>query len=62
MYRHLQDDIRICAAGLCLCRLKDEPSLDDILADTATRQIMARDGVCEDHVRRLIAQVRVRLR
>jgi len=33
-----------------------EPALDDMLADPIVRAVMARDGICEHDLRRLVAR------
>ena len=48
------------AAPVCQCA-RLEPSLDEILDEPIVRRLMARDGVTELALRRLIEQVRERL-
>ena len=38
-----------------------EPSLDELLDDPITRAVMARDGLCVETVRALVAETRRRL-
>ena len=38
-----------------------EPSLDELLDDPVARAVMARDGLCADTIRALVAETRRRL-